>query len=312
MPITSTAQNGRKRRFVMKLASVKKGVRYESLQFGHVIDCEPEACGLADPVIAPIVGDKVEYGPLFAYLFRRFGYPNCGWDNYKELARYLLTTPRPDLLLEVVPYAGGTSCIAFRFLVPPETNCAINTYDKRAVNAWRERAGLWRERQGLPDWMPEWVQQVNAFWMDVGATDWQLALNYAGPAGDLLEQRAWKFRQELYEGYKAIEPKPPRIRRGADWSQWSDEDPLKPLAEAAQTALRDLNRPVRVRDLTINAYGLAESGRALREPAVAGYPSGALGNADPSGFAELHALVMTLGGGNAKRGIRKAMAALKG
>lgn len=43
---------------------------------------------------------------LFAYLFRRFGYPNQGWDDHKELVRYLLTTPMDNVFLEVRPYLG--------------------------------------------------------------------------------------------------------------------------------------------------------------------------------------------------------------
>jgi len=45
--------------------------------------------------------------PLFAYLFRRFGYPSQGWDDHKELVRYLLTTPMDKVFLEVRPYLGS-------------------------------------------------------------------------------------------------------------------------------------------------------------------------------------------------------------
>lgn len=53
-----------------------------------------------------ILGD-VRGGQLFAYLFRRFGYPNCGWDERKELVYYLLTTPMDTVFLGVRPYMGG-------------------------------------------------------------------------------------------------------------------------------------------------------------------------------------------------------------
>ena len=46
-------------------------------------------------------------GDLFAYLFRRFGYPDLGWDGSKELVNYCLTTPMPEVFLLVRPYMGG-------------------------------------------------------------------------------------------------------------------------------------------------------------------------------------------------------------
>lgn len=92
---------------------------------------------------------------------------------------------------------------------------------------------------------------------------------------------------------------------------WNDDDPLKPLAHAALAALRDLHTPVAVRDLRINAFGLVEGGRSSVPVAkAAGFPSGALGNAAPDEFAALHNLVLRLGKGDAKRGIRAVVAAM--
>jgi hypothetical protein len=94
---------------------------------------------------------------------------------------------------------------------------------------------------------------------------------------------------------------------------WNDDDPLKPFAQAAMVALEDLRTPVGVRDASINAFGLVdkESGRAdVKIAPSAGYPSGMIGNTAPEEFAELHGLVLTLGKGNAKRGIKKIMSAM--
>lgn len=44
-----------------------------------------------------VVSNKT--GAQFAYLFRRFGYPISGWDDYKSLVSYYLTTPDPDIIL---------------------------------------------------------------------------------------------------------------------------------------------------------------------------------------------------------------------
>jgi hypothetical protein len=64
--------------------------------------------GIFDPgKIAESVLGGIRGGQLFAYLFRRFGYPNDGWDDRKELASYLLNTPMCDVFLSVTPYMAG-------------------------------------------------------------------------------------------------------------------------------------------------------------------------------------------------------------
>ena len=55
---------------------------------------------------------KMGYGALFAYLFRRFGYPDTGWDDDKQLVKYYLATPEPDMVLAAHP--SGGECRAVR------------------------------------------------------------------------------------------------------------------------------------------------------------------------------------------------------
>ena len=99
--------------------------------------------------------------------------------------------------------------------------------------------------------------------------------------------------------------------RPADVRDWNDDDPLKPFVPAAIQSLEDLRTPVGIRDESINAFGKIKSGRAdVKSAPSAGYPSGALGNAAAKEFAELHGLILKLGKGNAKRGIKKVMAAI--
>lgn len=314
----------KKARFTMRLAEFKEGISYTKLSFRRFIDDAEGTRVLSDPVISPMVSDSMEYGSLFAYLFRRFGYPNCGWDNYKELAKYVLTTPHPELLMDVTPYAGGATCITFKFFVPRETVAAVESYDERAFRAWEQRAFSWRKQQGLPDWMEGWIRLVNETlrpsWASTGpnVNSWSDSLRYAtspgAPGNDQHEirTRATEFRQAIYVEYRKIEPEPVRVRRGEDWKQWESDDPLKPLAEAAQIALSSLRRPVRVRDIAINALGeVASSSKVLKEALVAGYPSGAIGNGAPAEFADLQGLIIRLGKGNARKGIAKLLKAAK-
>lgn len=278
---------------------------------------------LSDPVIKSVLGDEIDYGALFAYLFRRFGYPHRGWDDYKQLVSYYLTTPHPDMLMEITPYVGGTSAISIRFLVSDETLTAVNNYGQRHRTAWDARSLDWAEAQGLPDWMPEWVQIYNTDYREAFphlplATDWRQTVGFYYALGEIgspeyeLTNRIVEFREKVREGYEAVEPFPPHYDRPQDLSLCNDDDPLKPLVPAATEALKDLLTPVGVRDLAINALGRVESRRANAKRAVsAGYPSGALGNTAPEEFVKLHELVLKLGKGNAKRGINKVLAAFQ-
>lgn len=53
-------------------------------------------------------------GPwLCVYMLRRFGWPNAGSDDYKELMSWTLTTPIKGLYLSVTPYLGRTESREF-------------------------------------------------------------------------------------------------------------------------------------------------------------------------------------------------------
>jgi len=308
--------------FQMQLATFKGGVRYVGLPFRRLSRAD---LSIYDPVVFPVMGESMDYGALFSYLFRRFGYPNLSWDSYKDLVRYILKTPHPDMLLEVVPHVTGSTSLMFFFHVPEDVHAAIEAYDNKDFLAWESRAFSWQERHGLPDWMPLWLKCLNESVLpawgvaDPAVTDWRASLQYAMTLGEPgnshfeISQLAEIFRISLYENYESVEPKPPCVPRGEDWSEWDDSDPLKPFAKAAQTALKSLHTPVRVRDSSINAFGAKEyTRRPLKEAPVSGYPSGALGNTAPREFAELHGLVLELGDGDAKKGIANLMALANG
>ncbi|MGP0171293.1 hypothetical protein ACSVIJ_05345 [Pseudomonas sp. NCHU5208] len=277
----------------------------------------------SDPIIAACVGATVAYGPLFAYLFRRFGYPNAGWDDYKEMAKYILTTPHPGMMLQIVPHAGDWSSMVFTFLVQDEVADAILEHDKRDQEAWKSRAYDWAESQGIPDWMDDWIKIYSqelrqVFGTHADEADWREAIKFCLPMGSegdpsySISRKAWSFKEGMFKGYGKIETRPEDVKRSVQPQEWADDDPLKPLADAAMIALKDLLRPVRVRDAAINLAGPVEHPRnAAKEAPVSGYPSGDLGNAAPADFAQLHQLILQLGKGNARKGIAKATSLLR-
>lgn len=302
-----------KSRFCLRLAYPRPDREYNELIFTDFVFQPSDAPAFTDPIMTPVCGEKIDYGSLFAYLFRRFGYPNSGWDGYKHLARYILTTPHPDLFLSVTPSASNRATLSLRFLMPREEWEALDADRRRDLDAWRERAYQWRERQGLPDWAralrSESRSEPESGQGAVPQTLCQALMAAIWEPGDTgVADLALAFMSGVTQAYHQIEPKPPSRRRVPDWSQWADDDPLKPLAKAAQSALRDLHHPVRIRDTAINAFGRADFDYrlAVKAPAVAGHPSGDLGNRAPEAFAELHGIILELGKGNAKRGLALA------
>lgn len=140
--------------FRMKLASLPAdAAALEALQF--LAQCHDELGQVTrsvDPVRGPVVGGEVEYGPLFAYLFRRFGYPNAQ-RSANRLARYVLATPRDDLYLVVEPTIAGLTSHVFAFMAPASVRAAAEAY-RHALVAAQSRAGqaFWVRDEQLRRW----------------------------------------------------------------------------------------------------------------------------------------------------------------
>ncbi|TAL65859.1 MAG: hypothetical protein EPN79_11970 [Burkholderiaceae bacterium] len=311
----------KKAKFRLQLARQKKVVKHVGLSF-NVSD---PGGWFINPVVSEACGETMDYGKLFAYLFRRFGYPNFGWDGYKELTKYILTTPHKDLFLCVVPFVGDSTDLHFSFLTPFDVYLAAENYGQRFRHAWEMRAFDWQEQRGLPHWMPGWLNFCTSASRESCAdapeyTNWRDTTKWmflpGGPSDPHYELRkkASEFFKALYADYEAVERRPGYVERATDWREWDDADPLKSFAEAGFAALQDLRRPVRVRDAAIDAFGEVKESRAMKsldtvnEAPASGYPSGNLGNVATKEFADLHGLIMKMGKGNARRGIAKMMA----
>lgn len=93
-----------------------------------------------DPIFTPIFGKKLDYGHLFAYLFRRFGYPNRGWDDYKDHSCYMLTTPREDVMVSVRPYVGSNTDLHFSIVASAEAMQGYGELYRR-----KDRPKTWQE-----------------------------------------------------------------------------------------------------------------------------------------------------------------------
>ncbi len=140
--------------FRMKLASLPAdAAMLEALQFlAQCHDDRGQVTRSIDPVRGPVVGSEIEYGALFAYLFRRFGYPNVPWDA-ERLARYVLATPRADLYLVIEPTVAGLTSQVFSFLAPVSIHTAAEAYRHERIAAQRSIGhAFWVRDQQLLAW----------------------------------------------------------------------------------------------------------------------------------------------------------------
>ena len=124
--------------FQLKLADYDLSKRFASIDFSQ----DAASGGLFNPVFDSTFGDTIEYGKLFAYLFRRFGYPNSGWDDYKQLTSYELTTPHPDLLLGIAPHVSDSVSLTFTFFAGLNQRNAVRDWEDRPRGEWTARVDV--------------------------------------------------------------------------------------------------------------------------------------------------------------------------
>lgn len=134
----------------MRLASMPAAMgAYEPLRFElpSSKDGRERPVRTIDPVRGPWLGRRVEYGALFAYLYRRFGRPNAQCPD-DRLARYVLTTPLPDMYLVVEPTLAGRSSQVFALLAPVQVQATADAYCESPESC--------RKRISPPkDWAPD-------------------------------------------------------------------------------------------------------------------------------------------------------------
>ncbi len=82
--------------------------------------------------LVKILGKTANYATIFTYMFRRFGPSQHGSDDYKEIMRWWLTTPDPNVGLTVSPRPGG---LIFSFGYAIKRSVYNNNEDEKQVEA---------------------------------------------------------------------------------------------------------------------------------------------------------------------------------
>jgi hypothetical protein len=220
--------------------------------------------GIFEPgQLATEIMPDVEYGNLFAYLFRRFGYPLMDWDDHKELCGYILTTKIKGVYLDVSPRPSGLSH-SFGYILDKAINkqCMIERF--APILARRDRFEKWRIDNnkeittsiGWPNSEADHVIAVKNWWDSHPA--WQ------GIDGGEVEQRLFlQYNRDLerdqQDEYNLVEP------YVYEDEHTFDEGSLRYLInEALKETITDLLRPVYVRDVPINPYGVIDDDKVKK------------------------------------------------
>lgn len=194
----------------------------------------------------------LEYGSVFAYLFRRFGYPIHGWDSDKDICSYTLTTPLSDVCLWVNIKSG----VDFGYMISQELDDICLREDRAPYEAWHSRFDIWAKSKGyqpLYRWSGHTTQEdldaVGDPWMAArGLTEDQLT--------DAIMNEFWTEQDAKLkvwrEEYAAIDPWP--VRRDSIYG----ETRIK-VWSALEQAMRELLRPVQVDSTVIDIFGQVDS-----------------------------------------------------
>lgn len=203
-----------------------------------------------------ILSGKINYGEAFAYLFRRFGYPRFGWDGYKTLVHYYLSTPMDGVVLIVEPNAFGVC--PFGYILRKDLDIKCYEEEHKPITEWFERLYTWVKKEHdieFYDVLGGDKKRIQKTWIN-----W-LSFRYPNVTkdGDVTEEMQseffniqWKLREKYVNLYKEIENLP---KRDDEIMDLPDTSIRKKCYKALCTSIKDLLIPVNIRDVLINIKG---------------------------------------------------------
>lgn len=205
-------------------------------------------------------------GPwLTCYMLRRFGWPNSGSDDHKELFTWILTTSVPGLFVSVTPSLVGSN-LHFAVRFDKAISSALSRDPGREAFSARNRAAVdkWWHRSGRKLYA---IGTGKA----VGDVD-ELVHKYAerdGKVSGLWRRKRANARMTALPKFNQIyrwlgdfidknhpEVRMPKMNKREEESR-TTKFQLK-LHAAFRATLRDLLRPTSVRDISFSPFGDVE------------------------------------------------------
>jgi len=281
-----------------------------------------EFCGAVGGVFYPndwaseIFGEELDYGRALAYLYRRFGYTIWGSDPYKEICEYILTTPMDGVALSV----RIKTHVDFAYFIRKDFDRQCLAEEREPVSKWMGRFVDWVNQQGydivdflqydeqIDEAFTRWWDKNHPHTEDTDANNTELSALFRKENEDV-----WNKFIDLY---KAIEPRPDadEIREGS--VRWQ-------IKQALCATMKDLLRPVQMRDVLINILGEFEPEGDEEDEETETYHNEAprfhaAGNGVPDWYANKDLLwdfvdaVEKFGGGSAEAGMKKVVELING
>lgn len=167
----------------------------------------------------------------FAYLWRRFGPPFSGSDDHKDLCCYYLSTKDPNVFLWVSPRGSPLPhCFGYvarrKFLTP----LRAKVYAPKAK--WDKLYEKW------------WIKRHPEI-------EWKKWKTFTKERQKEIQELYWKERMDDEGVWAAAKKELPKY-------SWIDDKAADPLREIICAAMRELLRPVYIRDVPINITGRCE------------------------------------------------------
>lgn len=193
------------------------------------------------------------YGEMFAYLFRRFGYPLFGYDQLKDLAAYRITTPMEGVLLAVYPNPSGVKH-SFGYALSEELDQICDEATFGPVEEWRKQMMAWAKKEHGTILVS--MNYSSEEELDIAASIWLNKQHPDTEEENVTENHVKEFWDEqrktwgkYHEKYKEVEPFP------SPYDDGIQEGIRLQISDALKAAIFDLKRPTYIRDVYINICG---------------------------------------------------------
>lgn len=250
-----------KRAFSTSLAPADAGIT-GGFKAGGAVDLHK----LADELFGAAVS-----GPwLTCYMLRRFGWPNIGSDDHKEIASWALTTPISGLFLSVSPYLGDANFhfgvyfdakVGAGLLSDPGRESWVKRRDA-AIVAWWNRTGRKRYTLGTGSVEGDGDELVYEYGRKDGKVYglWRRKRSHSRfgknhlPTGQARGMAFWWLGEFIKTTHPEVQlPKMTARERANRKSRFHVA-----ARHAIHATLRDLLNPTSVRDLSFNVFGNTE------------------------------------------------------
>lgn len=207
-----------------------------------------------------ILGGEINYGEAFAYLFRRFGYPRSGWDDYKALVHYYLSTPMDGVVLIVEPNVFDVC--PFGYLLRKDLDRECIEEERKPFRDWIDKMHAWTKREHNVEFCEmleqdkEKLKRVWTKWLEEKHPE----IEWAKQVTDKIEREFFADQRRIEDKYaklyEEIEPRPKKI----EIADLPDTSIRKKCHKALCVAIEDLLTPVNVRDVLITIKGQVDDG----------------------------------------------------